>query len=286
MPSSVKQHRATGMKEYESASTVSSFIRQYVHYRPQIAILCGTGFDAIADLISSPRILRFDDIPGFPNCEVIGQEGKFVFGKIAGKDVVMLQRRFQSSNTENNNTLSLPIRVAKLLGADYLIIMTVVAAVNPSYEVGDVMMVSDHVDFASISTRSPLICQSNSWYGADFEPAFDTYDRRLRDITRSSVNELNTPVCLHEGVYFHMATSSLCTPATTRMLQTVGCDAVGPKIIQEVLAANYLKLKTLAIGLVTYARNDYRRSPVEATKIARICFPKVSQLLEQVIQNI
>ncbi|VDL86292.1 unnamed protein product [Schistocephalus solidus] len=147
------------MKEYESASTVSSFIRQYVHYRPQIAILCGTGFDAIADLISSPRILRFDDIPGFPNCEV-------------------------------------PSSASRIPGKSSLY-------------------------------RATNLGTALSRYGADFEPAFDTYDRRLRDITRSSVNELNTPVCLHEGVYFHMATSSLCTPATTRMLQTVGCDAVG-----------------------------------------------------------
>nr|VZI41103.1 unnamed protein product [Spirometra erinaceieuropaei] len=274
------------MNECESASTVSKFIRQYVHYRPQIAILCSTGFDSIADLISSPRILRFDDIPGFPNCEVIGQEGKFVFGKIAGKDVVMLQRRFEASNTQDNGILTLPIRVAKLLGAEYLLIITAVAGVNPAFKVGDMMMVSDHVDFASVSSRSPLVCQSNPWFGTDYEPFFDTYDRRLRDITRRSACELDMSASLHEGVYFHMATSSLCTPATTRMLQTVGCDAIGMKMVQEILAANYLKLKTLAICLITYARNDPRINPSEAARIVKLRSPKVGQLLEQVIQNI
>nr|CDS30468.1 purine nucleoside phosphorylase [Hymenolepis microstoma] len=215
------------MAIYQQVMCATDYLRIKVHYRPMVGIICGTGLDSLADLIANPRIVRYDDIPGFPNCEVIGDEGKFIFGEIGGKHVVLLQRRLRTYESNDYSAITIPIRIIRLLGAKYLFVTTTAGGINPLFKVGDLVLVKDHVDFSSLVGNNPLIGSHNPRFGDHFPTLLGTYDKFLRDLAVKSMSELKMECEMLEGVYFHIAGPAYETPATSRMLQLLGCDVIG-----------------------------------------------------------
>ncbi|VDM34789.1 unnamed protein product [Hydatigera taeniaeformis] len=181
---------AKEMAAYQQAMCATDYLKSKVHYRPVVGIICGSGLGSIADLVGNPRMVRYDDIPGFPDCEgeiemevqahpvkkvintpssrlskflfppipiFIGNEGKFIFGEIGGKHVVVVQRRLRTYEGHDYSVMTAPIRVIRLLGAKYLFVTTTAGGLNPRFKVGDLVMVKDHVDFSSLVGHNPLI---------------------------------------------------------------------------------------------------------------------------------
>ncbi|KAL5104024.1 Purine nucleoside phosphorylase [Taenia crassiceps] len=278
------------MAMYQQAMCATDYLRSKVHYRPVVGIICGSGLGGIADLVGNPRMVRYDDIPGFPDCEVIGNEGKFIFGDIGGKHVVVVQRRLRTYEGHDYSVMSAPIRVIRLLGVKYLFVTTTAGGLNPSFKVGDLVVVKDHVDFSSLVGHNPLIGPHDPRFGDRFPTLLGAYDRLLRDLAAKSMRELRLQAEMLEGVYFHIAGPAYETPATARMLQLLGCDVMGMSLTQEVLVAKHQHMKIFALCLVTNkvttdSDATDNHSLAAELHIAKKKAPLVGQLIERIILN-
>ncbi|VDK33294.1 unnamed protein product [Taenia asiatica] len=278
------------MAVYQQAMCATDYLRSKVHYRPVVGIICGSGLDSIADLVGNPRIVRYDDIPGFPDCEVIGNEGKFIFGEIGGKHVVVVQRRLRTYEGHDYSVMSAPIRVIRLLGAKYLFVTTTAGGLNPRFKVGDLVVVKDHVDFSSLVGHNPLIGPHDPRFGDRFPNLLGAYDRLLRDLASKSMGELHLQAEMLEGVYFHIAGPAYETPATAHMLQLLGCDVMGMSLTQEVLVARHQHMKIFALCLITNKvatdSNAIDNHNLETElHVAKTKAPLVGRLIERIILN-
>ncbi|KAL5965287.1 Purine nucleoside phosphorylase [Taenia solium] len=278
------------MAAYQQAMCATDYLRSKVHYRPVVGIICGSGLDSIADLVGNPRIVRYDDIPGFPDCEVIGNEGKFIFGEIGGKHVVVVQRRLRTYEGHDYSVMSAPIRVIQLLGAKYLFVTTTAGGLNPRFKVGDLVVVKDHVDFSSLVGHNPLIGPHDPRFGDRFPNLLGAYDRLLRDLASKSMGELHLQTEMLEGVYFHIAGPAYETPATAHMLRLLGCDVMGMSLTQEVLVARHQHMKIFALCLITNkvatdSNAIDNHNLATELHVAKTKAPLVGRLIERIILN-
>uniref|UniRef100_A0A5K3FBW4 Purine nucleoside phosphorylase n=1 Tax=Mesocestoides corti TaxID=53468 RepID=A0A5K3FBW4_MESCO len=279
------------MSAYEQAVAATEYLKGRIQNRPLVGIICGSGLGSIADLVENPRIVRFDDIPGLPDWEVIGNEGCLIFGRIGNKQVVVIQRRLRTYEGHDYSVMTIPIRVMKLLGAKYLFVTSTAGGLNKHYEVGDLVMVRDHVDFSSLVGRNPLIGQHDPRFGDRFPALQGTYDRGLRNIAAKCMDKLKLQSELLEGVYFHIAGPAYETPATARMLQLLGCDVMGMSLTQEVLVAKHQHMKVFALCLITNKvttdsdTTDEHNYELE-TKVAKMKAPLVGKLIEGILDNL
>uniref|UniRef100_A0A5K3F819 Purine nucleoside phosphorylase n=1 Tax=Mesocestoides corti TaxID=53468 RepID=A0A5K3F819_MESCO len=274
-----------------TAVAATEYLKGRIQNRPLVGIICGSGLGSIADLVENPRIVRFDDIPGLPDWEVIGNEGCLIFGRIGNKQVVVIQRRLRTYEGHDYSVMTIPIRVMKLLGAKYLFVTSTAGGLNKHYEVGDLVMVRDHVDFSSLVGRNPLIGQHDPRFGDRFPALQGTYDRGLRNIAAKCMDKLKLQSELLEGVYFHIAGPAYETPATARMLQLLGCDVMGMSLTQEVLVAKHQHMKVFALCLITNKvttdsdTTDEHNYELE-TKVAKMKAPLVGKLIEGILDNL
>ncbi len=226
----------------KSADYVLSIIKE----KPEIAIILGSGLGDFASKIENPIEIAYEDIPNFLVSTVSSHAGKLIYGKSGGKKVLCMAGRFHSYEGYDFEQLVIPIRLFKLLGVKATILTNAAGAVNKSYEVGDIMIVSDHI---KLNGASPLRGKNLDFFGPRFFDVTDMYTKNLRELALKCAE--NSGLNFHEGVYMFFPGPQFETPAEIRAARLLGADAVGMSTVTEALTAAHCSMPLLAFSVMT-----------------------------------
>ncbi|KAI9672425.1 MAG: hypothetical protein M1829_004504 [Trizodia sp. TS-e1964] len=241
---------------YESAIDSGNFLLSSLPeslQRPSVAIVCGSGLGGLAEALHlEPRVeIAYGDIPNFPKATVVGHAGKLVFGLLGVAKfpaVLMVGSYYEGHDIDK---VAFPMRVFKILGVQTIIVTNAAGGLNPDYSVGDVVLLSDHINLAGLVGTHPLRGPNSDKLGVRFLPLSDAYDLELRKLGHSAWKKLELPRKIHEGVYAFVGGPTYETRAESRMLQLLGADLVGMSTVPEVIVARHSGLRVLALSLVT-----------------------------------
>ncbi|MDF2961816.1 MAG: punA [Paenibacillus sp.] len=224
----------------------AAYIRSQYTDVPEIGLILGSGLGVIADLVEQAKVIAYHDIPHFPVSTVEGHAGELLLGTIHGKHVLLMKGRFHLYEGYGVDVVSFPVRVMKEIGVKTLIVTNAAGGVNTSYEVGDLMLIRDHIN---LTFRNPLIGPNFNELGVRFPDMSEAYSRRLRNTAQEVASEQG--VKLQEGVYIGLLGPSYETPAEIRMLRTLGADAVGMSTVAEVIVARHAGIEVLGFSCIS-----------------------------------
>ena len=212
----------------------------------RIGLILGSGLGGYAERIDNPRYLDYADIPGFPCSSVPGHKGRFVVGERFGKTVVTMQGRFHFYEGYPAPYLALGVRTMKRLGVTHLLLTNAAGGVDLDFAPGDLMLITDHINFARCN---PLIGPNDDSFGVRFPDQGNVYDKELRAKAKLVAEEDGVP--LREGVYMMFPGPTFETPAEIRMARALGASAVGMSTVPEAIAASHCGVRTLGVSLIT-----------------------------------
>jgi purine-nucleoside phosphorylase len=233
-------------RDYEQAAAV---IREFTQDEPTVGLVLGSGLGGLADTLEDATVIPYEEIPGFPRSTAPGHSGKLVIGRLEGQTVVAQKGRAHFYEGYSPQQITFPIRVMYFLGVRTIILTNAAGGVNKNYRVGDIMVLSDHINMVGMSGFNPLIGANDYELGERFVGMTHTYDRELTLLARQLAEE--NGISIHEGTYLCLAGPSYETPAEIRMIRTLGADAVGMSTVPEVLVARHMQMRVLAFSSIT-----------------------------------
>lgn len=225
--------------------------------KPRVMIICGSGLGGIADILApEPKVeVPYNKIPGFKTSTVPGHAGKLVFGLIGTNKVPVMcmvgRLHFYEGYSFQETTF--PVRLAKLLGVEVLVVTNAAGGVNPDYVPGDLMIITDHINFPGMAGYHPLRGPNMDNFGPRFQPLSDAYEHGLRKLFFEKKKELGITRKVYEGTYFFVAGPTFESRAEVRFICATGGDAVGMSTVPEVIIARHSGLRVLALSLITNA---------------------------------
>jgi purine-nucleoside phosphorylase len=232
---------------------IADFIRSRMPIQPKVGIILGSGLGPLADDVENKTSIPYSDIPSWPVSTVIGHSGRLVIGQLKGQNVFVMQGRVHYYEGYSMAQITLPVRVMQRLGIQVLIVTNAAGAVNPEYEPGDLMLITDHLNLIGMAGLSPLRGPNLDEIGQRFPDMSQAYDRDLGNIARDVANK--DGITLHEGVYAGLAGPSFETPADLRFLRAAGVDAVGMSTVPEVTVARHGNQRVLGISGISNKAN-------------------------------
>lgn len=230
----------------EKITAAAGFIKARIQQLPTVGLVLGSGLGDFADTLEDPIRIPYCDIPDFPQPTVEGHSGAFVFGTKQGKYVVALQGRLHYYEGFSQQEITLPIRVLAAIGIQTLLLTNAAGGVNLSFKPGDLMLISDHINY---SGANPLIGPNLADFGPRFPDMSDLYTAELRAAIKEKAAAAG--ISLQEGVYAMYSGPNYETPAEIRMFRTLGADAVGMSTVPEALVAGHSGLQVIGISCIT-----------------------------------
>jgi purine-nucleoside phosphorylase len=234
---------------WEDIEASASFIRDRTGCRPSTAIITGSGLGALADEIEAPVSLRYTEIPGFSATGVLGHPGELVTGQLEGREVAFMQGRAHFYEGHSLQRVTFPIRVLHRLGAQTLIVTNAAGGLNRGFEMGDLMLITDHINLVGMAGFNPLRGPNDERLGPRFVDMSSAYDVGLRDLALSAAQELDLE--LRQGTYAMSAGPTFETPADVRFLRLIGADAVGMSTVPEVIVARHEGMRVLGLSHIS-----------------------------------
>lgn len=231
---------------YQKLMTCLKSIRGKTDFQPEIGLILGSGLGGFADRIHVLETIDYSEIEGFPVSTVAGHKGRFVFGYVGKKPVVIMQGRVHYYEGYSMSDVVLPTRLMGMMGIKTLILTNAAGGVNLSFQPGDIMMITDHITTA---VPSPLIGANLDELGPRFPDMSEVYDKRLQKIIRTAAARLQLD--MKEGVYVQLTGPNYETPAEIGMCRAWGGDAVGMSTACEAMVANHMGLKVCGISCIT-----------------------------------
>ena len=223
----------------------ASFIRERMHSTPETAIILGTGLGSLVNDITDKYELKYEDIPNFPLSTVEGHSGKLIFGKLGGKDIMAMQGRFHYYEGYSMKEVTFPVRVMRELGIKTLFVSNAAGGMNPNFEIGDLMIITDHIN---TFPEHPLRGR-NFDYGPRFPDMSEPYNRQLIAQAKAIAIEKNIRVV--EGVYVGVSGPTFETPAEYKYYRVIGGDAVGMSTVPEVIVAKHCGIRVFGMSVIT-----------------------------------
>ncbi|XP_053980629.1 purine nucleoside phosphorylase-like isoform X2 [Hylaeus volcanicus] len=246
---------------FETLQESAQYLLDRVKIRPKIGIICGSGIGSneqselcpgsLADALEDKQFFPYEEIPHFPASTVKGHTGQMVFGYLQGTPIMCMQGRFHYYEGYPLWKCSMPVRVMKLVGVTHLIATNAAGGLNPTYKVGDIMMVKDHVNMMGFAGNNPLQGPNDDRFGPRFPPMNKAYSNTLLDIGQQVATEMGIDDIVHKGVYTCLGGPNFETVAELKMLRMVGVDAVGMSTVHEVITARHCDLTVFAFSLIT-----------------------------------
>ncbi|MDF1546594.1 MAG: purine-nucleoside phosphorylase [Bacteroidales bacterium] len=224
----------------------TEFIQKKINFTPEFGIILGTGLGGLVKEIEIIHQIKYQDIPNFPVSTVEGHQGNLIFGKIEGRNIVAMQGRFHFYEGYSMQEITLPIRVLKFLGIKYLFVSNASGGMNPDFEVGDLMIINDHINLFG---TNPLIGKNIDELGPRFPDMSEAYDRKLIELALQAAKELGVNV--KQGVYAGVSGPTFETPAEYKYIRAIGADAVGMSTVPEVIVARHMNLTCFALSVIT-----------------------------------
>lgn len=259
------------------------FIRSKTDFTPEIAVILGSGLGALADEIETQCIIDYKNIPDFPVSTAPGHKGRFVFGRIENKNVVIMQGRIHLYEGYSPQQIANPIRLMRLMGAEILFLTNAAGGISSDFHIGDLMVIDDHI---SSFVESPLVGKNDDEIGLRFPDMSEVYSKRLRDIIKRTAKEEGTEV--KSGVYLQFRGPNFETPAEIRMAKTIGADAVGMSTAIEAQAAKHCGFEVCGISVITNLACGISKTPItseEVTETANRITPIFKNLIKKSAGN-
>jgi purine-nucleoside phosphorylase len=222
------------------------FIRRHITKAPEVGIILGTGLGGLTREIKIEKELPYSEIPNFPVSTVEGHKGQLIFGTLGGKQIVAMQGRFHFYEGWSMQEIVFPIRVMKALGIKVLFVSNASGGLNPGFEVGDVMFITDHINLMG---TNPLIGRNDDKVGPRFPDMSEAYDRAILDKACDLASRAGIP--FRTGVYAAVTGPTFETPAEYRYIHTIGADAVGMSTVPEVIAARHMNVPVFAVSVIS-----------------------------------
>jgi purine-nucleoside phosphorylase len=260
------------------------FIQERIEIKPEVAMILGSGLGFLADEIDEAVSIPYQEIPHFPLSTIVGHEGSLVIGTFQGVPCVCMKGRVHCYEGYPMQKLVLPMYVMHELGAQTLIVTNAAGGVNPTFRVGDLMMISDHINFLG---DNPLRGPNREHFGPRFPDMSFTYSPTLRDIWRTLAQK--NQVRIQEGVYAAMMGPSYETPAEVQMLHRLGADAVGMSTVPEVIVASHCSMQVTGLSVITNAAAGLGTEPLsheEVKDASQKVQVHVAQLLREFMQHL
>lgn len=271
-------------ENYEKLMRCFECVQQKITFKPEIALILGSGLGDYADTMEVVETLDYHDIEGFPVSTVPGHKGRFVFGYAGGVPIVAMQGRVHFYEGYKPQDVVLPIRLMKLMGAKVLFLTNAAGGINRSFNAGDFMLITDQI---SMSVPSPLIGENIDELGVRFPDMSEVYSRRLRKIIENSAVTAGVP--LRRGVYIQTTGPQYETPAEIRAYERLGADAVGMSTAIEAIAARHAGMEICGISCISNLAAGISVNPLthaEVQETADRVAPLFKKLVTQAIKDI
>lgn len=247
-------------------------------------IILGSGLGEIAEAIADKTVIPYSDIPGFLSCTADGHKGRLIAGKLGGKPVVAMQGRFHYYEGYDVRQITLPVRVMRLMGVKYLFVSNASGGVNSSFRVGDLMVISDHINLLP----NPLVGPNADGFGPRFPDMLGAYDRGL--IARAFDIAADCGIALRKGVYLAVSGPSYETQAEYDYFKRIGADAVGMSTTPEVIVARHAGMSVFGVSVVSSAPHDteaeYYIDGDEVIKAAEAASRQLILLFTRIIESL
>ena len=229
----------------ERIQETAAFLRSKMHTQPETAIILGTGLGSLANEITDKYEIGYETIPNFPVSTVEGHSGKLIFGKLGNKDIMAMQGRFHFYEGYAMTEVTFPIRVMRELGIRTLFVSNAAGGMNPDFEIGDLMIITDHINFFP---EHPLRGR-NIPYGPRFPDMSEAYNKEL--IRKADEIAREKGIKVQHGIYIGTQGPTYETPAEYKMFRILGADAVGMSTVPEVIVANHCGIQVFGMSVIT-----------------------------------
>ncbi len=265
----------------EQIKQTASFIRDKVQFEPEVGIILGTGLGQLTESIEEHASLPYTEIPNFPVSTVEGHKGRLIFGMLGGRRVVAMQGRFHYYEGYSPQQVVFPVRVMKQLGIRYLFVSNASGGINPSFRIGDLMIITDHINLIP----NPLIGPNEKELGTRFPDMHNCYDKGL--IAKATAIAEAENIKLQYGVYVGGTGPTYETQAEYRYFKAIGGDAAGMSTTPEVIAARHMELPVFAVWVITNTglsdekgdHEDVQRQGVKASaRMTKLFIELIKQL--------
>lgn len=238
------------MPLYEEVIEATASIQARIALKPSVALILGSGLGNVANDVRDATAIPYGEIPHFARSTVAGHAGRLLIGMLEDVPVVVMQGRFHFYEGYSPQTITFPVRVMHMLGAQTLIVTNAAGGVNPTYVAGDFMLIRDHINMPGLAGANPLVGANDERLGERFPALAKAYDPQLRALARSVADQW-LEMTLHEGIYTMVSGPSYETGAELRALRVLGTDAVGMSTVPEVLVARHMGMRVLGLSLIT-----------------------------------
>ena len=259
------------------------FLRKLTDFKPDIALVLGSGLGGLADEIETKYEIDYGDIPDFPVSTAPGHKGRFLFGKLCGKNIAAMQGRVHLYEGYTPEQIVMPIRLLRALGAEILILTNACGGISKGLSRGDLMMIDDHI--ASF-IPSPLTGPNDEKTGTRFPDMSEVYSNRMKRILLNSA--LNCGIDLKRGVYIQLPGPAFETKAEIRMCAALGADAVGMSTAIEAQAARHCGFEVCGISCITNLACGISNAPItseEVNETANAVSEKFRALIKEIIKE-
>lgn len=271
----------------EEIETVAAVIRARTRIRPRVGMILGSGLGPLAEAAVNADVLAAEDIPGWPVSTVQGHVGRLVLGELEGQPVFIQQGRVHYYEGYPMERIGLPVRVMQRLGVEILIVTNAAGAVNPEFQPGDLMLITDHINLVGMAGLTPLRGPNLDAFGPRFPDMSQAYDRGLLELARQSATEAS--IRLRQGVYICLAGPAFETPADLRFLRSMGVDAVGMSTVPEVTVARHGGLRVLGVSGISNKANLEGNTPTsheEVLAAGQLILPNLTALIRGVLRRL
>jgi len=267
----------------EKIEETINYIKKRIDIEPVAGIVLGTGLGGLTHEIKNVESLPYTEIPNFPVSTVKGHEGRLIFGELGGKKVVAMQGRFHYYEGYSMQELTFPIRVMKFLGIKLLILSNAAGGVNPDFEIGDLMVINDHINLMG---NNPLIGKNNADLGPRFPDMSDVYDKKIiRDFTKIARRH---NIHFQSGTYAAVSGPTFETPAEYKYIRILGADAVGMSTVPEAIVSRHMGLPVFAVSVISDLGVEGKIVEISHDDVidaASLVEPKMTLILKEMMQK-
>ena len=270
----------------EQVTTAVNAIQKLTSKKPTIGLVLGSGLSGLADSIENADIIPYEKIDGWPASTVIGHSGQLVIGELEGKTVLVQQGRAHYYEGHSLSQIILAVRVMHAMGIETVIVTNAAGGINRSFTPGDLMLISDHINFPGLAGENPLRGPNDESIGPRFLDLTESYDAKLRKLAHKTAVSNN--FTLQEGTYAFVGGPSFETPAELRFLNAIGADAVGMSTVPTVITARHAGMRVLGISSIT---NKAILDPTEGDEVSheevletgKMIVPRLTALIRGVL---
>jgi purine-nucleoside phosphorylase len=266
---------------WDKVQQTVAFIASQINTKPQYGVILGSGLGGFVQDMEVQLTIPYESIPNFPVSTVQGHKGALVFGLIQGKQVVAMQGRFHFYEGYSMREVTFPVRVLKYLGIQKLIVSNASGGVNPSYRVGSIVIIKDHIN---MMPEHPLRGQNDERFGPRFVNMSEPYSVKMIQQVKQIAVDLDIEV--QDGIYLGLQGPTFETLAEYRMVKALGADCVGMSTVPEVIVARHMELETFGLSVITDMGDEYNIGEIthnEVLEAAKAAEPQVRRLIRELI---